>query len=455
MQPRAAQAVGEKNPPRGRQIVALALFNLLLLLVSPYLLLQKLSNYVRKKRRHELDWRRWFIGRVGPDIPLAPLPGPRVVLMALAFGELRLIEAITERLKAANPSLNVIWAVRDLATIELCEKAHPNQPVVIWPFDYIFPILKWARQVRPDAIVLTERIWPATLLSVMKLRGVRTAIINARVSQRDREQDGLKRPYYRWIVQNVDFFCFQSEEFLSRVSAFLRPSTLTLVSGNMKMDQRVPELSVERKEAIRSWLSFSSDEPLLAAGSTGPPVDEQFVIDAFKQSRLQRDCRLLIAPRSPFRIPDIVRTVEAAGLSYSLRSCPSAEPSDVFLLDTMGELAYAYQFCQAAFVGGTINSTGHNVIEPVLWGIPVSYGPRRGHFEDLQKLCEAYSVGFRCHHVEDLSRHWTQVLTDEAFRTRIRESCSELVRAASGAADRSAEALLELIESSNSPYSKA
>lgn len=445
MQSRAASVVGDPTFSARKQIAALILFNLLLVALSPYILLQKLSRMRRKKRRHELDLRRWTLPAVGPDVALAPHSGPRVVLMALAFGELRLVETISDRLAKARPDLNLIWAIRDQATIDLCAKSRPQQPVVIWPFDNGFPASKWTQEVRPDLLIIPEKVWPANILSLAKLHGAKIAVVNGRTVRRDRIRDRIKAPYYRWVIQNVDLFCFQSDTFLQRLSHLLRPSGARLVTGNMKLDQHAPPLAEERKDAIRRWLAPRGETPLLAAGSTGPPGDEEFVLTALNRAREHAPAALLLAPRSMHRVPDVIKAVEEAGLTYSLRSAPNESAVDVYILDTMGELAFAYQFAVAAFIGGTLTSTGHNVIEPIVWGIPVSYGPRRGHFEDLQQLCESFRVGFRCQSVDDLAAHWAQALVDPAFRETIREQSRQLIEHASGATDRTIEALLELI----------
>jgi 3-deoxy-D-manno-octulosonic-acid transferase len=119
----------------------------------------------------------------------------------------------------------------------------------------------------------------------------------------------------------------------------------------------------------------------------------------------------------------------------------------VYLLDTLGELAFSYSFALGAFVGGTIKGTGHNVMEPVMLGLPVCYGPMRGHFEDLQLLCEQFAVGFRCFTSDEMSAHWIRVLTDEAFRDEIRARSEQFLQQEGGATDKTVDALVELIES--------
>ena len=438
---------GVGAPSRGKQIVALTLLNILLLLLGPFILLKKLHRIARKRSRHELDWRRWTIADVRPEVPLAPLSGPRVVLVGPTFGELRMMEVVTRQIKATRPDVNIIWCLRDLATIDLIRTTHPDQAVVIWPFDNAFPVMKWARKVKPDVVVITEKFWLPNLISISHLSGARLAVINARTNRRDRITDKMKYGYYRWITHNVDVFCIQAPVFLERLKDLIRPTTNTLVTGNMKLDLEVVPVDEERRRAIEQWLSTKSSLPLLAAGSTATDVDEDFVFSAFEKVRQQVPCCLLIAPRKIQRAATTAEAAEQRGYKVSVRSAPSSEPADVYVLDTLGELSHSYQYAEAAFIGGTILSTGHNVIEPVLWGKPVSYGPLRGHFEDLQLLCERFGVGFRCFSSDDLAAHWVKALTDAEFHQGIEEKAKAMLAHERGATHKTVEALLPLIPS--------
>jgi 3-deoxy-D-manno-octulosonic-acid transferase len=116
----------------------------------------------------------------------------------------------------------------------------------------------------------------------------------------------------------------------------------------------------------------------------------------------------------------------------------------VYVLDTLGELSHCYQYAEAAFIGGTILSTGHNVIEPVLWGKPVSYGPLRGHFEDLQLLCERFGVGFRCFTTDDLAAHWIAALS-ESFHNDVQTKAIEMLARERGATQKTLDVILPLI----------
>ena len=442
MKPGEAGASGLSGQPASKQILGLICLNLILVVLSPFIFLKKLSRVVKKGSRHELDWHRWFIPAMQDGVPLGPKTGPRVVICAPAFGELRLAEALTKRLSDLRPDVNVIWSIGDLATIEFAKNGHPNQAIVIAPYESIFPVTKWSRSVKADVVVLVEKFWLANLLAVSQLRGSRVAVINTRSNKKD---NGLLAGYFRWMVQNVDLFCFLSGEGEERLRALISPRTRVCVTGNMKLDLETKALGGEAQRSLEAWLATSDSVPLVGAGSTGSAVDEAFVLDAIAEVRKTTPVNLLLAPRRLARVAEVVAAVESRGLKVSLRSSPSAEPADVYVLDTLGELAFAYQFTRGAFVGDTVIGSGHNVIEPIVWGVPVSYGMSRGHFGDLQVLAESFGVGFRCSSSADLAAHWVRVLTDSAFADDVRDKGKRMIESERGATEKTVAALLDLI----------
>ena len=437
-----ATPVSLRRPPASKQILGLICLNLVLVVLSPLILFKKLSRVLKKGSRHELDWHRWFIPAVQKDVPLAPKPGPSIVIGAPAFGELRLAEAVTKRLAQLRPDANVIWSIGDLATIEFAKKEHPEQAIVIAPYENIYPATKWSRMARPDVIVLVEKFWLANLLAVSQLRGTRIAVINTRSNKKE---SGLLSGYFRWMVQNVDLFCFLSGEGEERLGALLSARTRVCVTGNMKLDLETKALGDETKRSLEEWLAPSEGVPLLAAGSTGSAVDEAFVLDALVEVRNSASANLLLAPRRLARVAEVAMACETRGLKVSRRSSSSGEKADVYLLDTLGELAYTYQFARGAFVGDTVVGSGHNVIEPLVWGVPVCYAMSRGHFGDLQVLAESFGVGFRCSSPGDLATHWVRILTDDEFAGEVRVKAKRMIEGERGATEKTVAALLDLI----------
>ena len=95
---------------------------------------------------------------------------------------------------------------------------------------------------------------------------------------------------------------------------------------------------------------------------------------------------LVIAPRHVHRTNDVIRLIDENGLELVLRSQDKAcdEATEIFLLDTMGELSYFYGACKVAIVGGSfVPIGGHNFMEAVIAHVPVVIGPYLRNIEDV------------------------------------------------------------------------
>ncbi len=60
--------------------------------------------------------------------------------------------------------------------------------------------------------------------------------------------------------------------------------------------------------------------------------------------------------------------------------------ADVIVVDTIGELAQLYQLATVAFVGGSLVETGgHNILEPAVFGRPIVFGPFMHNFAEIAR----------------------------------------------------------------------
>ncbi|KMW59548.1 Lipid IVA 3-deoxy-D-manno-octulosonic acid transferase [Candidatus Rhodobacter oscarellae] len=129
--------------------------------------------------------------------------------------------------------------------------------------------------------------------------------------------------------------------------------------------------------------AFIPERTILAA-STHPGEDE-IVLDAFKQ-RLQEDgdLTLILAPRHPRRAEEIVRLCEARGLHVVRRSQMGELSTDVYLADTLGEMALWYRSAAVTIVcGSLVPLGGHTPFEPAAHGSALIHGPHVANFQDI------------------------------------------------------------------------
>jgi 3-deoxy-D-manno-octulosonic-acid transferase len=220
------------------------------------------------------------------------------------------------------------------------------------------------------------------------------------------------------------------------------PRSRVEVTGDVKLDA-LPD--VEQNEQARAeWrqtLHIAPDATLWVAGSTHPGEEEMIF---FTYAELRRDMpnlRLVLAPRHIERVHEIEQMAQRHGLTVAQRTqIVGSAPKDVVLLDTVGELSALYAAADVAFVGGSlIERGGHNVLEPVLRGVPVVFGPHVANFRGAAAFAQESGAGRMVKDAAELAnavRYWLQ---DEAARRSATENARFLLREHRGAAQRVAE----------------
>jgi hypothetical protein len=151
---------------------------------------------------------------------------------------------------------------------------------------------------------------------------------------------------------------------------------------------------------VLRYFRIRADRPV-----SWPPArrkgEEEFVFEAFQRIRASiPDALLILAPRKPEQWDDVERLARRGGWNVARRSeLPvDAEPrQDVVLLDTIGELAQLYQVATVVFVGGSLVDTGgHNILEPAVFGKPIVFGPHMQNFAEIAQRFSTTAPPSRC-----------------------------------------------------------
>ncbi|MFK7983929.1 MAG: 3-deoxy-D-manno-octulosonic acid transferase, partial [Saprospiraceae bacterium] len=62
------------------------------------------------------------------------------------------------------------------------------------------------------------------------------------------------------------------------------------------------------------------------------------------------------------------------------------EEEAILILNTIGQLSTAYQYADAVFIGGGFDKSIHNILEPAVFGIPITFGPNYHRFIEAVEL---------------------------------------------------------------------
>jgi len=255
------------------------------------------------------------------------------------------------------------------------------------PVDLPGSVRRFFDRVRPRlAIVLETEIWP-TLYHHCGRLGVPLVLASARISPKSVNSYRRMVALFRQALSNGIFIAAQSEEDAQRFCSIGSSAERTHVVGNIKFDFSLPANIETQGAGLRRLLGM--DRPVWIAGSTHAG-EEEVLIAAHRQIRARYSQALLVlVPRHPPRFEEVAASLAAQGVNYVSRSSGAGTSGDteVFLVDTLGELLSFYAAADVAFVGGTLVPIGgHNLLEPAALGLPVLAGPNNFNSADIARM---------------------------------------------------------------------
>ncbi|MES2254923.1 MAG: 3-deoxy-D-manno-octulosonic acid transferase [Pseudomonadota bacterium] len=228
---------------------------------------------------------------------------------------------------------------------------------------------------KPAAGLFIESdLWPNLLLEAQR-RGVKLALINARISERSAAGWQRAPQMARTLLGVFDTILAQDEDFAARFRT-LGARDVT-VAGSLKAD--APPLSCDEAE-LAAMRAMIADRPLLLAAQTHPGEDET-VLPAHDQLRAKFPNLLtIIVPRHVERGPDIAMLCGVRITARRAAGEPITPDTAIYIADTMNELGLFYRLPSFCVLGGTlVPMHGHNPLEPAILNCAVLAGPSRAN----------------------------------------------------------------------------
>jgi 3-deoxy-D-manno-octulosonic-acid transferase len=416
-----------------------ALFAAALLLGSPYWIFQMVRH---GKYRRGLGER---FGSVPPRIRAESKSS--IWIHAVSVGEVLAVSELVRQLRSQYPEHRVVVSTTTDTGQKLAASRFGAKDVFYFPFDLAFCVKPYFEALQPELVVVAEtEFWP-NFLRTARQRGVRVAVVNARIS--DRSLPGYRRwrPLLIRVLRNVDLFLAQTPEDARRLIEIGADQNRVRVGGNLKFDISPPPAPPIVAQ-LRSALAASSACPVLVCGST-VDGEEPLLIDAFKVVLSRHPAAvMLLAPRHPERFPQVADQLQQSGLTFSKRSDWNGESlaGRILLIDSIGELASLYALADIAFVGGSlVPRGGHSILEPAQYGVATLVGPHTGNFRDIVELFRSQDA-VRIVSPADLSRAITDLLANDNQRLALGRRALETLQSQRGATQFTMDQLRSLLK---------
>jgi len=427
-------------------LMSLAIF----VLVSPYFVYQA----VRYKK---------YVGSLGQRLGYLPvsfnLDGDRSIwIHAVSVGEVLTARALVGELRARYPALRLFVSTTTMTgqRVARANLQHVDA-VFFFPFDFTFIVNRTLRLVRPRLFVMMEtEIWP-NLLRACHRQGIRTVLVNGRISSRSYPRYRLARPFFRRVLRHVDCFCMQSDESARRIVDIGAEPARVIVTGSLKFDSlELPTAQTLARGPARvlRFFRMPAGRHVVIAAST-LKGEEEPVLAAFRQvKRTAPDALLIIAPRKPERFGDVETLARREGFSVVRRTelRIDGDPAcDVVVLDTIGELARLFQVATVVFVGGSlVDAGGHNILEPAVFGKPILFGPHMQNFAEIARTFLEHQAAVQVTSARDLEDALVSLAGDPVRQASLGAAARALVEANRGAKDKSLAAIAQVLPPASS-----
>ncbi len=338
---------------------------------------------------------------------------------AVSLGETRTAAVLLTALRAQQPGLRILLT-HGTATgrAEGSSLLRPGDVQIWQPWDSPAAVARFFDHFKPRLGLLMEtEVWPCKVAAA-RARGVPLVLVNARLSDQS-----LRRALRAATIALPAFGALsavyaQTDDDAQRLLAL--GAAVKGVFGNLKFDA-TPDAS--QHSCGRAWRSAGKLPVVMFASSRvgeegeflkqivplAPVILAQVATDLVATDAtevvVQRRVKPLIVPRHPQRFNEVQVLAESQGLSVSRRSSwPAAGPfessealrADVWLGDSLGEMALYYALSDVALLGGSfVPLGGQNLIEAAACGCPVVMGPHTFNFLDAAELAEAEGAALR------------------------------------------------------------
>lgn len=251
------------------------------------------------------------------------------------------------------------------------------------PLDLFWALRLFLHRAAPRALLVVEsELWPAQLLEAQKA-SIPTIQVNGNLLQRTINRDqkilgGVRLDLLRMFNAILTKSQTHRERYLK---AGVAPERIKLV-GELKFDQQINLAQTAGAARIRDGWVGTGKALLLA--STVEEEEDQLVEMVTGLLAQVSELKVIWVPRSPQRFEGVAAKLARNGQALVCRSSKLSPDlsghigpdTRILIGDSIGEMDFYYCLSDLVFVGATIaDHGGHNVVEPLMHGLPVVTGP--------------------------------------------------------------------------------
>ena len=337
---------------------------------------------------------------------------------AASVGEVNAIIPLLLKIQSKSPDTPLTITTNTVTSASVVNKQLPKTiQHLYFPLDYRWAVKRLINNIKPKAVFIVEtEFWP-NLYTELDKKNIPLIIINGRISEKTLHAKNWLKNIYAEILPLVTKVYARSKTDQDRFIALGLPDNKVEILGNIKFSSAKSE-SIEPINLNRKYVLIASSRD----------DEEQLIVDAWKKSD-HGNHLLVIVPRHPHRLPEILKQLNSFDLNISVRSKKDniSDTTDVYIADTIGELKQFIAGSEFVLMGGSfVQKGGHNILEVAQLGKAVIFGPDMRSFNDEAELFLRYEAGIQCT-LSQLTSTFNRLINDRPYKEGFEKNTSTLI----------------------------
>ena len=287
------------------------------------------------------------------------------------------------------------------------------------PYDLPDAVNRFMTHFKPKLAVMIEtEIWP-NLFAHCGKNNIPLYIVNARIAAKSVSNYQKLSALIHPALAHVLLIATQTQADAERFIAIGGIKDKVKNLGNIKFDVEIAAETIA--QGLRLKTDLFNERFVWLIASTHKDEEAIFLeLYATLKTHIP-ELLLVIVPRHQQRFTDVKKICEARNPTV-IRSnnAPVTAKTDIYVVDSIGELKMFYAAADIAFVGGSmVAAGGHNILEAAAVGVPVLFGAFMTNFQDIADGVLKQQAAIQCQTKEDVVQAVLSLYQQPAYRAEL------------------------------------
>ena len=375
-------------------------------------------------------------------------PGRLIWLHAASVGEAISALELINKLLTEHLDTRLMMTTGTVSSAKLIRDRLPKGAFHQFiPIDMPNYVRRFMEHWQPNIVLWTEsEFWPNIIIETRK-RNIPMVLINGRISAKSFARWKWAPGLIKSLLQSFTLCLGQSDTDVHRLNKLGAFDSKNL--GNLKF--AAPPLPADG-EVLKTLKSNIGKRPIFLSASTHSGEEEILAIVHNSLKSKYPNILSIIIPRHPDRGPEILRAIQPITANCLLRSNGDIinDLTDIYVVDTMGELGLFYRLSEIAFLGKSLVPLGgQNPIEALQLNCAVIHGPYMTNFQWMSEEMTKLGCSIQINNSDELIETVSALLSNNKIRLNMISNGQNFVKSHSSAVRLVAEEINKILVTQN------